>query len=190
MKNMNLFGIALILMSFIYAGSVSAQETDYPQNQQQDFPQTQQHHFPDDHLSEANEIRERDIPDHVKNAIEERYDDYDIEKAWRGADGSYTVKLEKGGGLFSRKDKEVVGVVYDADGQFKRNISEEELDVNRMDRNRYDREHQEPGTFQRDTETGTFDRSPEPGTLDRTPETGTFEDDTDTGIYDDSSIER
>jgi hypothetical protein len=157
MKKRNLFGIALIFMSFIYAGSVTAQVSDYPQNQQQDHSQTQQYNLSDNHLSEENEIRERDIPEHVKDAIEERYDDFKIDKAWRGADGSYTVKLEKGGGLFSRKNKEVVGVVYDADGQFKQNISEEELDANRIDRNRYDREHQEPGTFQRDTETGTFD---------------------------------
>jgi hypothetical protein len=170
MKKSKLFGIALMMISFVYAGSVTAQETDYPQTQQQqqDFPQTQQqHNLSDNYLTEENEIRERDIPDHVKDAIEERYEDFDIEKAWRGADGSYTVKLEKGGGLFSRKNKEVVGVVYDADGQFKRNISEEELNMDRMDRNRYDRENQEPGTFQRD----------EPGTFDRSPETGTFEDD-------------
>jgi uncharacterized protein YbaA (DUF1428 family) len=60
----------------------------------------------------SEEIKERELPESVTNSLEELYPEHDVDKAYRGNDGSFKVKVKDG-------DDEV-SVFYDSEGMFLR----------------------------------------------------------------------
>ncbi len=63
-------------------------------------------------VSYEDEIEKNELPERIQKSIDETYPDYKILKLYRGSDGSYKTRLEKG--------DEKIALFYNSDGEFLR----------------------------------------------------------------------
>ncbi len=100
-----------VVVILLFLGLSTATFAQIPYEQREAPPMEQQ---PQEQkqlvISYEDEIKENELPEAIRDSKKETYPDYKVSEIYRGSDGSYKLKLEKG--------DEKIAIFYSAEGEF------------------------------------------------------------------------